>query len=684
MTSGTDSQPDQEAIRQRLVESMGEQLEFALVSQEFAAYRNSRNELRTELLNLLDLAFTEFSDELSTILRIEQERERSESARRRQVRYFWSALSLPFLAILCLLVSIPLRYYKVVVPLTLHFRTLSSVIGTEIGIAVFGLFAIGILSAVAEEGLPAARREYALTVDRGRVVRRYKARLEIFVTEQMRLIIPGLPEPVTKVAFLEYSSALVELALAEPISTTALTSVRRFVESHTASALGLSGPRGIGKTTILNFLISMNGTLGVYIPAPVRYEPDELLKRISEELANKCLGKGWEHSSANDSSRPNLRLLISGYLLLIALVGGIALYVFDPRLKISLARWLAILIVLSGVVFTAFLVRQYFDFRRVGLRRDQESSLAERAESILRNFRWAQQRTSNLGLETKPWGGLLRITSEKSATTTERDIGRPRLIADLQDFIRMISESKGFDRIIIAIDELDKLASADDLIAVINEIKDILHIEGTHVIVSVSRDALHRFLLRGLPSRDVFDSAFDEIIEVPMLDASESVEVLQKRAVGFPASWGFACYILSGGLPRDLLRYGRRCVEIYRLTDDRIANVPTRLLGELAAEKVLAELQARGTVSRLTRRGWDELESALNAAKQGSISAIVQLENEIYKEPFSPIREWLEWLTEVMDFLQSGGANNASGMPRPWRAWSRGSQPELVVTDAKR
>ncbi len=659
MTSGTDSQPDEKATWQRLLTDMNRQLQAAFVTQEFTPYRNSPNELRTELQSRLSLALAEFRDELSAILRLEQEQKTNESRRKRQLRYFWCAVSLPLLAILYLLVTIPLRYQHVLL-LTPHLTTAISVFWTEIGAAVFGIIAVS-TSIVARGSLPAARRAINLSVDRDRAMRRYDARLEIFVAEQMRLIIPDLPEPVTKVAFLEYSSALVELALAEPISTTALTRVERFVKGHTASALGLAGPRGAGKTTILNFLTSMNRTLGVYIPAPVRYEPNELLKRIFEELANKYLGEGWD-SSVDKLRRPSpILLMLSLYAITGILGGGIALYVIDPLLKMNPARWLGIVIVASGVILTAFLLKRLFDSRRTWFRRNREDSPAGRAESILRNFRWQQQQTSNVALETKPWGGLLRVTSEKSATTTERDIGRPRLVADFQDFIRMISNSSRFDRIIIAIDELDKLASTDDLIAVINEIKDVLHIEGTHVIVSVSRDALYRFLLRGVPSRDVFDSTFDEIIQVPMLDASESVEVLQKRAVGFPASWGLACYILSGGLPRDLLRYGRRCVEIYRLTDNGIADVTPRLLGELATEKVLAELQAGGMASRLTRRGWDELESALNAARQGSIAAIVRLGNEIFKETISPIREWLAWLTEVMDFLQSGAADDASG-----------------------
>jgi hypothetical protein len=171
--------------------------------------------------------------------------------------------------------------------------------------------------------------------------------------------------------------------------------------------------------------------------------------------------------------------------------------------------------------------------------------------------------------------------------------------------------------------------------------------------VSVSREALSRFLLRGLPYRDVFDSTFDEIIEVPMLGPAEAVEVLKKRAIDFPVSWGLACYILSAGLPRDLLRYGRRSVAIFQETDATRIDVPMRLVGEVAAEKINAELQASGTLIRLTDRGRAELDSALLAGAKGSISEIVKFATELHLPTPSPIGRWSGWLAEVIEFLET-------------------------------
>jgi hypothetical protein len=113
---------------------------------------------------------------------------------------------------------------------------------------------------------------------------------------------------------------------------------------------------------------------------------------------------------------------------------------------------------------------------------------------------------------------------------------------------------------LIAIDELDKLTSADEAIAAINGLKDLFHLSNTHFVVSVSEDALRRFAMRGIPVRDVFDSAFDEIIQLRPPSADDAWKILAYRVSGFPMSIALFCYVWAGGLPRDIIRTARACV----------------------------------------------------------------------------------------------------------------------------
>jgi len=117
----------------------------------------------------------------------------------------------------------------------------------------------------------------------------------------------------------------------------------------------------------------------------------------------------------------------------------------------------------------------------------------------------------------------------------------------------------------IVIDELDKLREADEPIAAVNGLKDLFHIPNTHFVVSVSEDALRRFAMRGVPFRDVFDSAFDTIVKLDVPTPYEAHEMLARRSgelQGFPMPVVLFCYAWSGGVPRDIIRAARACVNI--------------------------------------------------------------------------------------------------------------------------
>jgi hypothetical protein len=118
--------------------------------------------------------------------------------------------------------------------------------------------------------------------------------------------------------------------------------------------------------------------------------------------------------------------------------------------------------------------------------------------------------------------------------------------------------------IIVAVDELDKISNPDEAIDVINGLKDLMHSEGLHFLVSVSEDALARFALRGIPLRDAFDSTFDTIAEVDRFSVEDASSLLERRVVGMPQVLAYYCHALSGGIPRDLIRFCRQCVDVGR------------------------------------------------------------------------------------------------------------------------
>jgi hypothetical protein len=145
-----------------------------------------------------------------------------------------------------------------------------------------------------------------------------------------------------------------------------------------------------------------------------------------------------------------------------------------------------------------------------------------------------------------PFGVDAGITGQ----TTEAEA--PMSVPEIIDGIKALLPVRG--PAVVAIDELDKVESVEKARDFLNEIKGVLEAPGTCFLVSMSEDAIASFERRGLPFRDVFDSAFDEVVPVPYLSPSEARAVLNRRITDVPPPFLALAYCQAGGLPRDLLR----------------------------------------------------------------------------------------------------------------------------------
>ncbi|WP_406329491.1 hypothetical protein [Streptomyces sp. NBC_00203] len=134
----------------------------------------------------------------------------------------------------------------------------------------------------------------------------------------------------------------------------------------------------------------------------------------------------------------------------------------------------------------------------------------------------------------------------------------PALVDRFREYIGDLGRGH---RVIIGIDELDKLGSAETAENFLNDIKGIFGIRGCYFIVSVSEDAAASFHRRGVPYRDVFDSCFDDIVLADYLDHETARDLLYGRVADIPLPFVGLCYALSGGLSRDLIRTARTLAE---------------------------------------------------------------------------------------------------------------------------
>src|SRR5262249_51084470 len=117
-------------------------------------------------------------------------------------------------------------------------------------------------------------------------------------------------------------------------------------------------------------------------------------------------------------------------------------------------------------------------------------------------------------------------------------------------------------RLIVGIDEIDRIESAEQAEKFLNEIKAIFGVPSCFYVASLSADALATFERRAVSARTAFDTAFDTMVRIDPLDLKTARKLLERRAIGLPYPFVALCHILSGGVPRELMRVARGVFDI--------------------------------------------------------------------------------------------------------------------------
>jgi hypothetical protein len=195
--------------------------------------------------------------------------------------------------------------------------------------------------------------------------------------------------------------------------------------------------------------------------------------------------------------------------------------------------------------------------------------------------------TSSVKLTGSAWLPL-GLDAGTSGSTTEAET--PLAVPDIVEGIKELLPTRG--RAVVAIDELDKLEAAEKARDFLNEIKGVLEAQDTHFLVSMSEDAIASFERRGLPFRDVFDSAFDEVLRVPYLTSAQARTLLNRRVTDVAPPFMALAYCQSGGLARDLLRATERMIAAVSRAAERVG--PEGLpLTDVAREVVHRDVAAK-------------------------------------------------------------------------------------------
>ncbi|MEV6638287.1 hypothetical protein AB0M54_46985 [Actinoplanes sp. NPDC051470] len=361
-------------------------------------------------------------------------------------------------------------------------------------------------------------------------------------------------------------------------------------------AVAISGSRGVGKTTLLRSTVDAQdtGALGVLVSAPVRYEPRDfllhlyarlcqtVLDRLGNQRSRSLFGRLW--SQARRLLVWALRTAAKVCLLVIPFAGArerLADHLSFPELP---ATYLAVSVAL-------FVLARWL---RPAVRR-QEVALAAEAAKRLRRTRFLQ--TVSAERSVGAGRGPMQVGLRRADQWAEQPFSLPELVAEYRTFATAVAdwwhgETDGRGKLLVAIDEADRIADPRLAEQFVNEIKAAFGVPHCVFLVSLSDEALAGFERRVVRIRTVFDSAFDHVVRLRALAVADSVELLRNRVAGVPDEFWILCHCLAGGMPRDVLRVARTMLDEHRTSSGPTAlSLMTQRLVELEVQAVKRAFQ---------------------------------------------------------------------------------------------
>jgi energy-coupling factor transporter ATP-binding protein EcfA2 len=399
-------------------------------------------------------------------------------------------------------------------------------------------------------------------------------------------------------------SELIDESYEVPTQTAALA--LRTMRSMRGASIGLAGVRGAGKSTLMRALArgrlreSSSAaqtvdqlTYGTVVAAPVKYSSEDFIAHLFSSLCLNILGRDPDDSPWAQGAARWAAGFFGGAGLVVA--GWMVLSKSHIGLNHTSARdWIAVAAI--GLGTAAFLWGYTRLFLRVLFGRSPRT-LARRHLHALRNLDTVSTTISGLAGPT-----TANVSARRTVESARRALALPDLVASYKRFVAVLAADRP---VIIGIDELDKMESDQEARQFLNDIKTVFGQENCYYLVSVSEDALSAFDRRGMPLRDVFDSAFDVVLPIGPLTATESALLLSRRVVGLGAAAKLLCHALSGGLPRDLIRAARDVAESATAAEPEAADQPaaadvklTDIVWAVAVRRVAAAQRAATTVAQ--------------------------------------------------------------------------------------
>jgi hypothetical protein len=233
------------------------------------------------------------------------------------------------------------------------------------------------------------------------------------------------------------------------------------------------------------------------------------------------------------------------------------------------------------------------------------SPMAVETRRRLNELRFLHTYSSSWGSTLQPTA-IINLTGSIGKVRAEQPAGLPAIVAEFRAYSERAAEwnqsreARAEGRVIICIDEMDKIRDSNRAEQFLNDIKAIFDVPGCLYLVAISEDAMTVFASQTPAIRTAFDSAFDEIISVAPMTFTEAQDLLDLRVTGIPRPFLALCQVLAGGVPRELIRAARALIHVAGVLGSEPPHLP-RVTRRLV--KVRCEVMRQEAILQLGRSG---------------------------------------------------------------------------------
>jgi hypothetical protein len=455
------------------------------------------------------------------------------------------------------------------------------------------------------------------------------------------------------------------------ILTSTMNDLASFTDRLSSASIGISGIRGIGKTTLIRWLCTERNAsrrlpvLGVYITAPVEYDARDFLVHLYITLCKAVLADDRFAARRSHTPWAPRRMVLVTFLA----VAGLCLYYHYAVDRAAASMWERhqglLWSAAASVLFAAALYVLFTAMRDAWRRREGRglSGIQPVARDRLRHLRFQVVETAGqTGSLSGPFG--LSVGSSRSRQVTEKQMTLPELVDSYREFAELtvsaLQEAVQQDgpiavsqvRIIAGIDEIDRIENAENAEKFLNDIKAIFGIPNCVYVASLSADALANFERRVVSARTAFDTTFDKVMRVRPLELKGAKEALERRAIGLPYPFITLCYLLSGGIPREMMRIARAVFEARSEMDPGSGGREAE--GSPSCSVIIPKVISREVES--LRQGLLPLATQLSGP--GAAELIELLDDSNW--PSGPTEEDMARLAKIAEHYQSRRADTGS------------------------